>query len=331
VSAKMKRREFIRLLGGAAAAWPLTAWAQQPIMPVIGFLNIGSSRAFSAFLAAFHQGLNSTGYIEGRNVAIEYRWADGDFVLLREQANDLVRRSVTLIVATGGLVVARAAKDATNTIPLIFIGGGYPIEEGLVTSFNRPGGNATGVNLLASELISKRLELLHDLVPQAARYAAILNPKTPSAKYERPDLERVRQQVGLPLSILDASTESDLEKVFEVAAKEGVGALIVSTDGFFTSRRTKIIQLAAHHRLPAIYGTREFVVAGGLMSYGPDIGDAYRKVGEYVGRVLKGAKPADMPVQQPTRFDLAINLRAAKALGIEVPTMLLAQAAEVIE
>jgi putative ABC transport system substrate-binding protein len=326
----MRRREFITLLGGAAA-WPLTARAQQPALPVIGFLNIGSSGAFSAFLAAFHQGLNSTGYIEGRNVAIEYRWADGDFVLLREQANDLVRRSVTLIVATGGLVVARAAKDATNTIPLIFIGGGYPIEEGLVTSFNRPGGNATGVNLLASELISKRLELLHDLVPQAARYAAILNPKTPSAKYERPDLERVRQQVGLPLSILDASTESDLEKVFEVAAKEGVGALIVSTDGFFTSRRTKIIQLAAHHRLPAIYGTREFVVAGGLMSYGPDIGDAYRKVGEYVGRVLKGAKPADMPVQQPTRFDLAINLRAAKALGIEVPTMLLAQAAEVIE
>jgi ABC-type uncharacterized transport system substrate-binding protein len=325
------RREFIFTLGGAAAAWPLAARAQQPAMPVIGFLNIGSSGAFSAFLAAFHRGLNSTGYIEGRNVAIEYRWADGDFVLLREQANDLVRRSVTLIVATGGLVVARAAKDATNTIPLIFIGGGYPIEEGLVTSFNRPGGNATGVNLLASELISKRLELLHDLVPHAARYAAILNPKTPSAKYERPDLERVRQQVGLPLSILDASTESDLEKVFEVAAKEGVGALVVSTDGFFTSRRTKIIQLAAHHRLPAIYGTREFVVAGGLMSYGPDIGDAYRKVGEYVGRVLKGAKPADMPVQQPTRFDLAINLRAAKALGIEVPTMLLAQAAEVIE
>jgi putative tryptophan/tyrosine transport system substrate-binding protein len=216
---QLKRREFLTLLGSVAGAWPRAARAQQQAMPVIGFLNIGSSRAFSAFLAAFHQGLNSTGYIEGRNVAIEYRWADGDFVLLREQANDLVRRSVTLIVATGGLVVARAAKDATSTIPLIFIGGGYPVEEGLVTSFNRPGGNATGVNLLSSELISKRLELLHDLVPKAARYAAILNPKTPSAKYERPDLERMRQQVGLPLSILEASTESDLEKVFAVALR----------------------------------------------------------------------------------------------------------------
>ena len=327
----LRRREFIFTLGGAAAAWPFAARAQQSTMPVIGFLNIGSSRAFSAFLAAFHQGLNSAGYIEGRNVAIEYRWADGDFALLREQANDLVRRNVTLIVATGGLVVARVAKDATNTIPLIFIGGGYPVEEGLVTSVNRPGGNASGVNLLASELLPKRLELLVDLLPQASRYAAILNPKTPSAKYERPDLERARQQMGLPLLILEASTESDLKKVFEVAAKEGIEALVVSNDGFFTSRRTQIIQLAAQHKLPTIYGTREFVVAGGLMSYGPNIGDAYRQVGEYVGRVLMGAKPADMPVQQPTRFDLAINLKTARALGLTVPPTLLARADEVIE
>ncbi len=327
----MRRREFITLLGGAAAAWPLGARAQQPAVPVIGFLNIGSSRAFSTFLAAFHQGLNSTGYIEARNVAIEYRWADGDFDLLRVQANDLVRRNVTLIVATGGLVVARVAKDATHTIPLIFVGGGYPVEEGLVTSFNRPGGNATGVILLSTELISKRLELLHELVPKASRYAAILNPNTPGTKYERPDLERVRQQVGIPLSILEASTESDLKKVFELAPKERVEALVVSNDGFFASRRTQIIQLAAHHRLPAIYGAREFIVAGGLMSYGPNIGDAYRQAGEYVGRVLNGAKPADMPVQQPTKFDLAMNLKTAKALGLTVPPMLLARADEVIE
>ena len=324
----MRRREFMTLLGGATA-WPLAARAQQPATPVIGFLRNTPSAPFVHIVTAFRRGLNEVGFVEGQNVAIEQRWADGDFALLREQANDLVRRNVTLIVATGGLVVARVAKDATNTIPLIFIGGGYPVEEGLVTSVNRPGGNASGVNLLASELLPKRLELLVDL--QTSRYAAILNPKTPSAKYERPDLERARQQMGLPLLILEASTESDLKKVFEVAAKEGIEALVVSNDGFFTSRRTQIIQLAAQHKLPAIYGTREFAVAGGLMSYGPNIGDAYRQVGEYVGRVLMGAKPADMPVQQPTRFDLAINLKTARALGLTVPPTLLALADEVIE
>jgi ABC-type uncharacterized transport system substrate-binding protein len=333
----MRRRQllilplFFTLLFGGVVAWPLVGRAQPPNMPVIGFLNIGSPRAFATFLAAFHQGLNAAGYIEGRNVAVDYRWADGDFNLLREQAADLARRQVTLIVATGGLVVARAAKNATNTIPVLFIGGGYPVDEGLVSSLNRPGGNATGVNLYASELIPKRLELLHELVPKTVKFGALLNPKTPAAVFERPDLERASQKTGLTLSILEASTESSLKEAFDSAAAAGVGAIVVSNDGFFNSRRAQIIELAASHRVPVGYGTREYVVAGGLMSYGPNIRDAYRQIGDYAGRVLKGAKPGDLPVQQPMKFDLALNLKTARALGIEVPYPLLITANEVIE
>jgi ABC-type uncharacterized transport system substrate-binding protein len=330
----MKRRKvfaLFALLIGGVTAWPLVGRTQPPNVPDIGFLNIASATAFAPFLASFHKGLNTTGYVEGRNVAIEYRWADGDFNLLREQAADLVRRQVRLIVATGGMVVARAAKNATDTIPILFIGGGYPVEEGLVASLNRPGGNVTGVNLYASELIPKRLELLHELVPSSAKFAALLNPKTPSARFERADLERAKRETGLPLLMLEASTEAEIRKAFDSAVAEGVGALIISNDGFFTSRRRQIIELAANHRLPAVYGTREYVVSGGLMSYGPNITDAYRQIGDYVGRVLKGAKPGELPVQQPTKFDLALNLKTAKALGIETPYPLLITASEVIE
>jgi putative ABC transport system substrate-binding protein len=315
------------LLSGAR----LVASAQTQPLPVIGFLNIGSSSAFSAFLASFHRGLNSTGFAEGRNIQVEYRWADGNFKLLREQAVELVRRPVTLLVATGGLVVARAAKDATDRIPILFIGGGFPVDEGLVASLNRPGGNATGVNLYASALIPKRLELLHEMVPSTTKFGAILNPKTPSAHYEKSDLEKARHAFKSPLVVLEASTEDEIRSAFSSAAADGVGALVVSNDGFFTSRRALIIQLAANYRLPVIYGTREYVAAGGLISYGPSIIDAYRQIGEYTGRVLKGAKPSEMPVQQPTKFDLLINLKTAKSLGLDVPYPLLASASEVIE
>jgi putative ABC transport system substrate-binding protein len=330
----MKRHQLLIVfivLMAAAIVGPSPACAQSPGMPVIGFLNIGSPRAFATFLTAFHEGLGSTGYVERKNVAIEYRWADGDFNLLREQADELVRRNVTLIVASGGLVVARAAKNATQTIPILFIGGGYPVDEGLVTSLNRPGGNATGVNLHASELITKRLQLLQELVPGTVKFGALLNPKTPSSHFERPDLERARGETGLPLLILEASTEIELRKAFDTAASEKVGALVVSNDGFFTSRRAQIIELAANHKLPVIYGTREYVVGGGLVSYGPSIPDAYRQIGEYTGRVLKGAKPDDMPVRLPTKFDLVINLSAAKALGLTLSRMIYARANELIE
>jgi putative tryptophan/tyrosine transport system substrate-binding protein len=322
---------FLAILMAEAIVGPSPARAQSAGMPVIGFLNIGSASAFATFLAAFHEGLGSTGYAERRNVAIEYRWADGDFKLLREQADDLVRRNVALIVASGGLVVAKAAKNATRTIPILFIGGGYPVDEGLVTSLNRPGGNATGVNLSASELITKRLQLLHELVPGTVKFAALLNPKTPSSHFERPDLESAGRETGLSLSILEASTEEELRKAFDIAASQKVGALVVSNDGFFTSRRGQIVELAAGHRLPVIYGTREYVIAGGLMSYGPSIPDAYRLIGEYTGRVLKGAKPDDLPVRLPTRFDFVVNLNTAKALDLTLPRTIYARANELIE
>jgi putative ABC transport system substrate-binding protein len=326
----VKRREFIAAFGGAAATWPLAARAQ-PAVPEIGFLNIGSAPAFAGFLAAFHQGLNATGYVEGKNVAIEYRWANGDFNLLHAQSADLVRRRVALIVATGGLVVARAAKDMTTTIPVLFVGGGYPVEQGLVASLNQPGGNATGFSLYSAELISKRLELSRELVPEGPKFAALLNPQTPSAEFERRDLELAGRAKGLSLSILGAGTEVDLQKAFDFAAADGVRTIVVSNDGFFTSRRGQIVALAASHRLPAIYGTREFVVAGGLMSYGASITEAYRQIGDYTGRVLKGAKPGDLPVQLPTKYELVINLKTAKALGLDIPPLLLARVDEVIE
>jgi putative ABC transport system substrate-binding protein len=329
----MKSREFIflTLLIGRIVLCPFAASAQSPTIPVIGFLNIGSAHTFAGFVAAFHKGLNAGGYVEGRNVAIDYRWADGDFKLLREHAADLVHRNVALIVATGGLVSARAARDATDTIPILYIGGADPVSEGLVTSINRPTGNVTGVNLYVSELIPKRLELLRDLVPGTIKFAVMLNPKTPSAQFERSELERVATQTPLQLSVLEASSVSELRQAFDLATVGGAGALLISPDGFFTSQRAAIVDLAAKHRLPVAYGTREFVVAGGLMSYGPSIPDAYRQIGDYASRILKGAKPGDLPIQLPTTFDLVLNLKTAKALGIDVPYPLLMIANEVID
>jgi putative ABC transport system substrate-binding protein len=329
----MKRARLQLYVLGAIASlgWGVVAHAQSSKSPVIGFLNIGSSGTFSDFLAAFHQGLNSTGYADGRNVAIEYRWAGGNFDLLRSHAKELASRQVTLIVATGGLVVARATKDATQTIPMLFIGGGYPVEEGLVASVNRPGGNTTGINLYASELVPKRLELLSEMIPRATKYAALLNPRTPAARYERPDLEKAGRSKGVPLTIMEASTETQLDEAFQAAAKDKVDALLVTNDGFFNSRRDQIVGLAARYRLPVGYGAREYVAAGGLMSYGPNIAHAYRQIGEYTGRVLKGANPAEMPVQYPTQFDLVLNLKTAKELGLEVPTPLLITATKTFE
>jgi putative tryptophan/tyrosine transport system substrate-binding protein len=322
---------FLVLLIGGVGGCPPAGHSQSPKQPVIGFLNIGSSNTFAPLVEAFHKGLNAGGYVEGRNVAIEYRWAEGDYNRLKAQAADLVHRRVDIIVATGGLVSARAAKEATETIPILNIFGFNPVGEGLVTSFNRPGGNVTGVSAYASELTAKRLELLRELVPGIIKFAVLLNPNTRADKFERPDLERAAREKKLQLMVLDASADSEVKDAFDSAVSAGVAALILSPDGFFMSRRAPIVALAASHRLPVVYPWREYAVAGGLMSYGPSIPDAYRQIGDYASRILKGAKPGDLPVQMPTTFEFVINLKAAKALGIDVPFPLLATASEVIE
>jgi putative tryptophan/tyrosine transport system substrate-binding protein len=328
--APIKRRSFITLLGGAAA-WPLAARAQQSAMPVIGFLNIASPRAFAGFVAAFHRGLNAGGYVEGRNVTIEYRWAEGDYDRLLEQAADLVKRQLALIVATGGTTPALVAKNATGTIPILFISGANPVDQGLVTSFGRPDGNATGVSVYTSELVGKRLQLLRELLPRAAMIAVLGNPTGVVHNLEAKDLQQAADAVGLQLLILEVTAESGFEAAFALGDQQRADGLFVSADAFFTSQRNRIIELAARHRLPAAYPWREYAFAGGLMSYGSSITDAYRLIGEYAGRILKGAKPADLPVIQPTKFDLVINLKTAKALGLTVPDKLLALADEVIE
>jgi putative ABC transport system substrate-binding protein len=321
----VKRREFITVLGGAAA-WPMVARAQQPAIPVIGFLNSASPGPFAILLSAFHEGLKDGGYVEGKNVTVEYRWADGQYDRLPALAADLVRRRVTVIAATGGIVTARAAKAATTTIPVLFIGGADPVDDGLVSSFNRPGGNVTGVSLLASELVPKRLELLRELVPKATKIA--VNPEN---AVDRQDAQNIMQRAGLPLLILSARVETEFEREFITATQQGAQALLVSADTFFNSRRTQLVALAARYAVPAAYPWSEYAKAGGLMSYGTSIPGAYRQIGQYVARILKGEKPADLPVQQPTKFELVINLKIAKALGLNVPPTLLARADEVIE
>jgi putative ABC transport system substrate-binding protein len=318
------------LFAGVFASLPVCR-AQSSSRPVVGFLNIASPRAFASFVAAFHEGLNAGGYVEGRNLMIEYRWAEGNYQRLREQARDLVGRQVALIVATGGLAAARAAKDVTDTIPILNIFGADPVGEGLVASFNRPGGNVTGISAYASELIPKRLELLRELVPKAERFAVLLNPKVPSARFERMDVGRVIAETGMSLLVLEASSQDDLRKAFESAAKEGVGALVVSPDGYFTSQRTLVVELAASHKLPVVYGWREYAVAGGLLSYGPSITDAYRQVGDYASRILKGAKPGDLPVQLPTKYEMVVNLNTVRMLGLTLPRIIYARANELIE
>jgi putative ABC transport system substrate-binding protein len=326
----IRRREFITLLGGAAA-WPLAARAQQTAMPLIGFLNSTSPSAWKPYVDAFRQGLNEAGYVEGRTVAIDYRWAEGRYKNLPVLAAELVRRKVTLMVATGGTATVLAAMAATKTIPIVFTTGVDPVEAGLVASLNRPGGNATGVNLFTSQMEGKRLGLLRELIPTATLIAVLLNPNSPPAATQLKNVQEAARALDQQIHILDAGSEAELEAAFATVRQIGAGALLVASDPFFNSRRTYIIALAARHAIPAIYEQREFVVAGGLMSYGTNFSDGYRQVGIYAARILKGERPADLPVMQSTKFEFVINLTSAKALGIVVPPMLSARADEVIE
>ena len=325
----MRRREFVTLLGGAAAAWPLAAIAQQPTTPVIGYLDPTSPDTFGERLRAFRQGLKETGHVEGENVAIEYRWAEGHFDRLPELAADLVRRRVTVIAALAS--AAFAATAATTTIPIVFMVPEDPVARGLVASLARPGGNLTGINFLSGELAAKRLEILREFLPAATRAAILVNPANAVAAEALSDVQSAARAMGLQIKILPASTSREIDAVFAPFVSERPDALFVAGDAFFTSRRVQLATLAARHMLPMASGTREIVDAGGLMSYGASILDVWRQVGIYVGRVLKGAKPADMPVVQPTKFELIVNAQTARTLGLTVPPALLARADEVIE
>jgi putative tryptophan/tyrosine transport system substrate-binding protein len=325
----LKRRSFITLLGGAAA-WPLSTHAQQPAMPVVGFLNIRVPGADPHLLAAFRRGLQETGYVEGQNVAIEYRWANNQYDRLPELAADLVRRQVTVIAAIGS-PSAPAAKVMTTTIPIVFLTGSNPVEVGIVTSLARPGGNLTGVTVLGVELGAKRLELLHELVPTANIVAALVNPNTPAAEIQSTELQTAARTLGLKLHVLHASSERDFDAVFANLAQQRSGGLVIAGDALFTSRSEQLAALALRQAVPTIYQFREFVAAGGLMSYGDNLADGYRLTGVYTGRILKGEKPADLPVMQSTKVELVINLKTARALGLSVPLSLLGRADEVIE
>jgi putative ABC transport system substrate-binding protein len=327
----MRRRELVSLLGGATAAWSFAARAQQKSMPVIGSLSIGSPGPSRPYMAAFRQGLSETGYVEGQNVKVEYRWADGQDDRLPALAADLVGRKVDVIAATGGTPAARAAKNATSTIPILFTGGGDPVGQGLVASLARPGGNVTGVTLLSVELMSKRFELLSELVPQAKVIALLVNPSNTNSERIVRETQDAARPSGMQLLILKAISESEIDAAFAFLVERKASALIVAPSTIFNDRREQLVALAARHAVPAIYGNHEFTTAGGLVSYGPSRTAVYRQVGIYAGKILKGAKPADLPVAQPTMFELVINLKTAKALGIEIPPTLRERADEVIE
>jgi putative tryptophan/tyrosine transport system substrate-binding protein len=332
LGADKRRREFFGLLGGAAASWPFAAHAQQPALPVIGFLSSASPDLYAHVVRAFHQGLSETGYVEGRNVATEYRWAYGQNDRLPALAADLVRRQVAVIAAPASTPAALVAKAVTTTIPIVFQTAADPVEVGLVASLNRPGGNLTGVATVGLEVGSKRLELLHEVVPTATVMALLVNPTSPSlAESTTKDAQAAARVLGLKLHVLHASTERDFDTIFATLVQLQAGALVIGPDALFTSRSEQLAALALRHAVPAIYQWREFAAAGGLMSYGGSIADGLRVVGVYTGRILKGEKPADLPVQRYTKVELIINLKTATALGLTVPLSLLGRADEVIE
>ena len=320
----IRRRQFITLLGGAAAAWPLAARAQQPAMPVVGFINGGTADAYAPFVAAFRKGLNETGFVDGQNVRVEYHWLEGKYDQLPALMADLVRRRVALIATPASGPAARAAKAATSTIPIVFSVAQDPVQLGLVASLARPGGNATGLNFFSREVAAKRLRLLHDLVPKAVRVAVLLNPaNTGSAEATLREVQEAAPAMGLQIQILKATTIAEINAAFASFARERPDALFLAGDGFFTDRRVQFATLTARDRIPATGAESQFVKAGLLMSYGTDLAESFRQVGDYAGRILKGEKPAELPVLQSTKFEFALNLQTARALNIEVPPAVL--------
>jgi putative ABC transport system substrate-binding protein len=328
---RLKRRELITLLGGAAAAWPLSARAQQPAMPVIGFLSSLASSDLIFVMPAFHEGLNGMGFVEGRNITIEYRWAEGDYHRLPRLSADLVRRRVAVIAAISGTPAALAAKAATTTIPIVFAIGGDPIAPGLVPSLSRPGRNVTGVSFYNTGLVTKRLELARELVAKGTMIGMLVNPENPPSVSEGMAVQEAAAAIGQAFQILHASTQGHIDNAFAAVEQEQIGALIVRSDAFFFTERVKLVVLMARHALPTIFADREQAEAGGLMSYGASRPDAYRQAGNYVGRIVKGEKPSELPVMLPTKFHLLINLKTAKSLRIDIPATVLARADEVLE
>jgi ABC-type uncharacterized transport system substrate-binding protein len=327
----MRRRDFTVAIGVSAAAWPLAARAQQPALPVIGFLSGRSSADSVEEVKGFHRGLAETGYAEGKNILIEFRWAGGRYDRLPALATELVARRVAVVAAVGGGASGLAAKSVTSTVPIIFASGGDAVKIGLVASLNRPGGNVTGINIIFGALGAKRLELLHELVPAATAVAMLVNPNYPSAPIGVLDVEVAGRKLGLNIHVFNARTEGEIEPAFTSLAQQKAGGLLVADDPFLQGQRGRLVRLAERHAVPAIYFSSDFVDAGGLMSYGPNLVDVYRLVGVYCGRILKGEKPADLPVQQPTKYSLVINLKTARALSLTIPNRLLALADQMIE
>ena len=327
----MKRREFITLLGGAAASWPVVARAQQVRAPVVGFLNPGSSSESGDRTAAFRTGLNDNGYVDGQNITIEYRWAEGHYDRLPALAAELVRRSVAVIVTAGGNPPTFAAKAATTTIPIVFLIGQDPVESGLVTNFSRPDGNLTGISIFTTLLTAKRQELMRELIPSNSLVAILVNPTNGATPSDIKNAQVVAGKMGQKIQVLPAGSDREIEEAFAIIIKDKIGGLVVQGDPLFTNRRDYLVLLTTRHTIPTIFAWREFAQSGGLISYGTNLSAAYRQAGVYVGRILKGAKPADLPIQQSAVFELVVNLKAAKALGITIPTAILLRADEVIE